>query len=55
MVGNFRGGANFCGKSEKALRINFYGFKFRDSSRGAALIPLLPSHFCKLKELGQIA
>jgi hypothetical protein len=28
------GGANFCGKSEKALRINFSGFKlnFRDSS-----------------------
>ena len=24
-------GANFCGKSEKAIRINFHGFKFRDS------------------------
>ena len=27
MAGNFRG-ANFRGKSEKALRINFRGFKF---------------------------
>jgi hypothetical protein len=26
------GGANFYGESEKALRINFRGFKFRDSS-----------------------
>ena len=25
-------GANFRGKSEKALRINFRGFKFRDSN-----------------------
>ena len=25
-------GANFCGKSEKALRIKFHGFKFRDSN-----------------------
>jgi hypothetical protein len=36
----FFGGANFRGKSEKALRINFRGFKFRDSNpvqwRGAA-------------------
>ena len=32
-------GANFSGKSEKALKINFRGFKFRDSnqSRGVAL------------------
>ena len=31
--------ANFRGKSEKALKINFRGFKFRDSnqSRGVAL------------------
>ena len=31
-------GANFHGKSEKALKINFRGFKFRDSnqSRGVA-------------------
>ena len=29
---------NFCGKSEKALKINFRGLKFRDSnqSRGVA-------------------
>ena len=33
------GGANFRGKSEKALRINFRGFKFREAtqSRGMAL------------------
>ena len=33
------GGHNFRGKSEKALRINFRRFKFRDSnqSRGVAL------------------
>ena len=32
-------GSNFRGKSEKALKINFYDFKFRDSnqSRGVAL------------------
>ena len=32
-------GANFHGKSEKALKINFRGFKFHDSnqSRGVAL------------------
>ena len=32
-------GANFHGKSEKALKINFHGFKFHDSnqSRGMAL------------------
>ena len=39
MAGNF-GGANFCGKSEKALRINFRGFKFHgdsNQSRGVAL------------------
>ena len=32
-------GSNFRGKSEKALKINFRGFKFRDSnrSRGVAL------------------
>ena len=32
-------GANFCGKSEKALKINFCGLKFGDSnhSRGMAL------------------
>ena len=31
-------GANFCGKSEKALKVNFCGFKFHDSnqSRGVA-------------------
>ena len=31
---------NFHGKSEKALKINFRGFKFRDSnqSRGVALL-----------------
>ena len=36
------GGANFRGKSEKALRIDFRGFKFRDSNpvqgRGTAQI-----------------
>ena len=32
MVDNFFGGANFHGKSEKALRINFRGFKFWDSN-----------------------
>ena len=26
------GGANFCGKSEKVLRINFHDFKFHDSN-----------------------
>ena len=26
------GGPNFCGKSEKALRINFRGFKFHVSN-----------------------
>ena len=33
-------GANFCGKSEKALKIDFHGYKFRDSnqSRGVALL-----------------
>ena len=34
------GGANFRGKSEKALRINFRGFKFRgdsNQSRGVTL------------------
>ena len=33
-------GSNFRGKSEKALKINFRGFKFRDSSqyRGVALL-----------------
>ena len=33
-------GSNFHGKSEKALKINFRGFKFRDSnqSRGVALL-----------------
>ena len=33
-------GSNFRGKSEKALKINFRGFKFRDSnqSRGMALL-----------------
>ena len=33
-------GANFRVKSEKALKINFRGFKFRDSnpSRGVALL-----------------
>ena len=33
-------GANFCVKSEKALKINFRGFKFRDSnqSRDVALL-----------------
>ena len=33
-------GTNFRGKSEKALKINFYGFKIRDSnqSRGMALL-----------------
>ena len=33
-------GANFRGKSEKVLKINFHGFKFRDSnqSRGVALL-----------------
>ena len=33
-------GSNFRGKSEKALKIIFRGFKFRDSnqSRGAALL-----------------
>ena len=34
-------GCNFRGKSEKALKINFYGFKVRDSkyqSRGVALL-----------------
>ena len=33
-------GSNFRGKSEKTLKINFRGFKFRDSnqSRGVALL-----------------
>ena len=33
-------GANFSGMSEKALKINFRGFKFHDSnqSRGVALL-----------------
>ena len=33
-------GSNFNGKSEKALKINFRGFKFRDNnqSRGVALL-----------------
>ena len=33
-------GSNFRGKSEKALKINFRGFKFHDSnqSRGVALL-----------------
>ena len=33
-------GSNFRGKSEKALKINFCGFNFRDSnqSRGVALL-----------------
>ena len=33
-------GSNFRGKSEKALKINFRGFKFRDSNqfRGVALL-----------------
>ena len=33
-------GSNFRGKSKKALKINFRGFKFRDSnqSRGVALL-----------------
>ena len=33
-------GSNYRGKSEKALKINFRGFKFRDSnqSRGMALL-----------------
>ena len=33
-------GSNFRGKSEKALKINFCDFKFRDSnkSRGVALL-----------------
>ena len=33
-------GSNFRGKSEKALKINFHDFKFRDSnqSRGVALL-----------------
>ena len=26
-------GANFCGKSKKALKINFRGFKFYDSNQ----------------------
>ena len=32
-------GANFCGKSEKTLKISFHDFKFCDSnqSRGVAL------------------
>jgi hypothetical protein len=61
MVGNFRG------KSEKALKINFRDFKFRDSKpvqgRGAAQTIMYSiraldlaqylSHFCK--KLGQIA
>ena len=29
-------GANFRGKSEKALKMNFYGFKFRDSNNTGA-------------------
>ena len=39
MAGNFRR-ANFRGKSEKALKINFRGFEFHDSnqSRGVALL-----------------
>ena len=36
----YRMAGNFRGKSEKALKINFRGFKFRDSkqSRGVALL-----------------
>ena len=30
-------GASFCGKSEKALKINFYDFKFRDSNQSRAV------------------
>ena len=29
-------GSNFRGKSEKALKINFRGFKFRDSNQSRA-------------------
>ena len=31
-------GANFRGKSEKALKINFRGFEFRDSNQSRALL-----------------
>ena len=34
MAGNFRG------KSEKALKINFCGFKFRDSNQSRGVAPL---------------
>ena len=33
-------GANFCEKSEKALKINFHGFKFCDSTSPGAW------HYC---------
>ena len=33
-------GSNFCGKSEKALKINFRGFKFRDSNQSRGI------HYC---------